>query len=165
MTNKNYVTITPNCFYGYIDDSTPCGKAKVEQVKAYMEILAMILQDTNLSPATKKAIYADYANKIREYVEKEDTCCSCTDDCDCEEEEPYEEEEYEEPTMEEMTNFAISTNSTIIECDSYADTVDKIILLEELGFDYDVYAYDSEVNEYPCRVTKEKEEIYIELAD
>ena len=164
MTDRNQVTITSNCFYGYIDDSTPCGKAKAKQVKDDMETLATMLQDNNLSPETKKAIYIDYAEAIREYVEREETCCDCTNDCDYEEEEPYEEEE--EPTMEEMTNFSISTNGTVIECDSYTDTIDKIMLLEELKLGYNVYAYDSEDNEYHCRVTKEREEreeIYLEL--
>lgn len=174
MTNKDYVTITPNCFCGYINEDTPCGRAKAKQVKADMETLATMLQDTNLSLATKKAIYTDYAKAIREYVERKETCCGCSNNCDCEceceeeEEEEYEyeeeEEEYEEPTIEDMENFAISIqNNTISECDCYEETINKIMLLEELGLPYDVYAYDNEDNEYPCRVVDNGYDISLEL--
>ena len=53
MTDKNQVIITPYAIIGYIDESTPCGRAKAKQVKADMETLATMLQDTNLSTATK----------------------------------------------------------------------------------------------------------------
>lgn len=169
MTNKNYVTITPNCFYGYINDSTPSGKAKVEQVKAYMEILAMMLQDTNLSPATKKAIYADYANKIREYVEREDTCCSCTDDCDCEcecEEEEYEYEEEEELTIEDMERYSISFGKREeIGCDSYSETVDKVGALLELGYYPNVFGYDNEGKSHSLNIFEGGEGIYLEITE
>ena len=82
MNNKNQVTITSNSFFGYIDTDTACGRAKAKQVKADMETLATMLQDNNLSTETKEAIYIDYAKSIREYVEREETCCDC--DCKCE---------------------------------------------------------------------------------
>lgn len=168
MTNKNQVTFTPNAFYGYIDDSTPCGRAKANQVKADMETLTTMLNDTNLSTATKKAIYTDYTRAIKEYVEREETCDDCTnEECDYYEEEEEEEEEWEdeeeELTIEDMENFIIVTNGTIVECDTYEDTTYKITLLEVLGFGYYVYAYDSENNEYPCRVIKMNEEIDLEI--
>ena len=166
MTDKNQVIITPHTIIGYINESTPCGRAKAKQVKADMENLATMLQDTNLSTATKKAIYTDYTKAIREYVERKETCCDCPNNCDCEEEdEPYEEEEYEEPIIEDMDNFAISTNSTVIECDCYAETINKIMLLEELGLPYDVYAYDNDGNEYPCDVIHSGYDISLEIAD
>ena len=170
MTDKNQVIITPHAIIGYIDQSTPCGRAKAKQVNADMETLATMLQDTHLSTATKKAIYTDYAKAIREYVERKETCCGCTNECDCEceceeEEEEYEEEEeeYEEPTIEDMENFTISVNGNVIECDSYEDTINKVILLEQTGFGYDVYAYDNEDNEYPCRVVDNGYDISLEL--
>lgn len=165
MTDKNYVTITPHAIIGYINEDTPCGRAKAKQVKADMETLATMLQDTNLSTATKKAIYTDYAKSIREYVEREETCCGCHNDCECEceEEEEYEEEE-EEPTIEDMDNFVISTNGTVIECDCYSDTIDKIMLLEALGWEYDVYAHDSEDNEYTCEVIDSGNDLSLEIA-
>lgn len=163
MTDKNQVIITPHAIIGYIDQSAPCGRAKAKQVNADMETLATMLQDTNLSTATKKAIYTDYAKSIREYVEREETCCGCSNNCDCECE--CEEEEYEEPTIEDMENFVISVNGdTIIECDCYEDTIGKMILLEELGVNYDVYGYDNEDNEYPCRIIEGGEGgIYLEI--
>ena len=164
MTNKNQVTITPHAIIGYVNEDTPCGRAKAKQVKADLETLATMLQDTNLSTATKKAIYTDYAKSIREYVEREETCCGCPNNCDCKCE-CKEEEEYEEPTIEDMENFVISVNGdTIIECDCYEDTIGKMILLEELGVNYDVYGYDNEDNEYPCRIVEGGEEgIYLEI--
>lgn len=173
MTNKNNVTVTANAFYGYIDDSTPCGKAKVKQVKADMETLAVMLNDNNLTVQTKKAIYLDYAKAIRDYVEQEETCDNCTNDCtECdyydeeeEDEEDYEEEEPYEAVViiEDMDNFVISADGKHIECDTYEDTVKKIRLLEALGFGYDVYAYDSEDNEYPCQVTIRGDRIELEV--
>ena len=55
----------------------------VKQIKEDMKNLATILQDPNLSVKTKQAIYIDYAKSIREYVEKKETCCDCTNDCNC----------------------------------------------------------------------------------
>ena len=101
MTNKNQVTITSNCFYGCIDDSTPCGKAKIEQVKADLETLATMLQDNNLTLEIKQAIYIDYTKAIREYVEREETCCNGTNDCDCKCEE-------EELSIEDMECYSIT---------------------------------------------------------
>lgn len=167
MTNKNQVTLTPNVFYGYIDDSTPCGRAKAKQVQADMETLATMLNDTNLTEKTKKAIYLDYSKAIKEYVEREETCCDCTNDCDCEEEEEEweeeEEEEEEELTIEDIESFVISTNDTVIECDTYADTINKIMLLEALGFPYDVYACDSGSNQYACRVIDSGNDLSLEI--
>lgn len=161
MTDKNQVIITPHAIIGYVNEDTACGRAKAKQVKADMETLATMLQDTNLSTATKKAIYTDYAKAIREYVERKETCCGCHSNCDCECE--YEEEEYEEPTIEDMDNFVISVNGNVIECDSYQDTINKVILLEQTGFGYDVYAYDNEENEYPCRVVDNGYDISLEI--
>lgn len=174
MTDKNYVTITPHAIIGYVNEDTPCGRAKAKQVKADMETLATMLQDTHLSTATKKAIYTDYAKSIREYVEREETCCGCTNECDCEEEEyeeyeeeeeyeEYEEEEEEELPLEDMNNFVISVNGNVIECDNYEDTINKVILLEQTGFGYDVYAYDNEENEYPCRIVDNGYDVWLEI--
>lgn len=166
MKNTNYVVKTPNAIIGYIDESTPCGRAKAKQVKADMETLATMLQDTNLSRATKRAIRTDYAKSIREYVEREETCCGCTNNCDCEcdcEEEEYEEEE-EKLTIEDMDNFVIVTNSTAIECDSYEDTISKLMLLEALDFFYEVYAYDYEENKYICEVIDSGNDLSLKIA-
>lgn len=85
MTNKNNVNIFPEGFYGYIDDSTPRGKAKAEQVKADMEALATILSTPNLTKEIKLAVYYEYPKAIKKYVEQEETsCCGCHDSCDCE---------------------------------------------------------------------------------
>lgn len=169
MTNKNQVTITPNCFYGYVNEDTPCGRAKAKQVKADMETLATMLQDTNLSTATKKAIYTDYAKAIREYVEREETCCGCTNECDCEcecEEEEYEEEEYEEPTIEDMESYSIYFGENEeIDCDSYSETVEKVGLLFELGYAISVFGYDSQGESYELDIIDTGEEIILEIAD
>ena len=162
MKNTNYVVATPNAILGYIDESTPCGKAKARQVKADLEQLAIMQNDSNLTASTKKAIVTDYMKSIRDYVMKEETCC-CHSECDCEEEEEY-EEEYEVATIEDMDNFVISTNGTVIECDCYEDTISKVVLLEALGLCYDVYAYDNEDNEYACEVIEGGEGIYLEIA-
>lgn len=164
MQNKNYVLATPNAIIGYIDESTPCGRAKAKQVKADLEQLAIMQNDSNLTASTKKAITMDYAKSIREYVMKEETCCCHSEcECDCEEEE-YEEEEYEVPTIEDMDNFVISVNDTIIECDCYEDTINKVMLLEALGWGYDVYAYDNEDNEYACEVIDSGNGLSLEIA-
>lgn len=155
MKNTNYVVATPTAICGYIDDSTPCGKAKVEKVKADLEQLAIMQNDSHLTESTKRAIYIDYGNAIREYVEREETCCGCHNNYECEEE--------EELTIEDMDNFTISTNGMPIECDCYEDTVNKIMLLEALGFEYEVYAYDSEEEEYPCRVIDNGNGLSLEL--
>ena len=157
MTNKNQVTVTPNCFYGYINEDTACGRAKAKQVKADMETLATILQDTNLSTATKKAIYTDYAQSIREYVEREETCCGCHNDCDCEEEEEeeYEEEYEEELTIEDMNCYSIHFGeSEAIDCDSYAETVEKVGLLLQLGLEPEVYGYDEQGSMYALTIVR-----------
>lgn len=175
MTNKNQVTVTPNCFYGYINEDTACGRAKAKQVKADMETLATILQDTNLSTTTKKAIYTDYAKSIREYVEREETCCGCHNDCECEcdcdceeeyEEEEYEEEECEEVTIEDIVTYAIYVGgSEEIYCDSYADTIEKIELLQQLGLEFSVYG-DSDTGEsYALDIIDTGKGIDLELAD
>ena len=160
MKNTNYVLATPNSIVGYIDESTPCGKAKAKQVKADLEQLAIMQNDSHLTESTKRAITVDYGNAIRKYVEKEETCCCCChNNYECEEEE-YEEEEL---TIEDMDNFVISANGNVIECDSYKETIDKIALLEELGLPYDVYAYDNEENEYPCQVVDNGYDISLEI--
>lgn len=173
MTDKNQVTITPNCFYGYINEDTACGRAKAKQVKADMETLATMLQDTHLSTATKKAIYTDYAKSIREYVEREETCCGCTNECDCEEE--YEEEEYEEeeeeeeeeePTIEDIIEYAIyfGKNEEIY-CDNYEETIEKIGLLQQLGIEFEVYGDSVEGESYLLEIINTSEGIILEIAD
>ena len=169
MTNKNQVTITPNCFYGYINEDTACGRAKAKQVKADMETLATMLQDTHLSTATKKAIYTDYARAIREYVEREETCCDCHNDCDCEceEEEEYEEEEEEEEiTMEDIITYAIYVgNNEEIYCDNYEETIEKIGLLQQLGIEFEVYGDSVEGESYLLDIINTSEGIILEIAD
>lgn len=162
MKNTNYVTATPNAICGYIDESTPCGRAKAKQVKADLEQLAIMQNDSNLTESTKRAITIDYGKTIREYVEKEENCCCCNNayDCDYEEEEPYEEEL---PDIEDMNDFVISVNNTVIECDCYADTINKVMLLNTLGLWYEVYAYDSEDTEYPCRIVDNGNELVLEI--
>ena len=166
MTDKNQVTITPNCFYGYINEDTACGRAKAKQVKADMETLATMLQDTHLSTATKKAIYTDYAKSIREYVEREETCCGCTNDCDCEceEEEEYEEEE---PTLEDIIEYAIyfGKNNDEIYCDNYEETIEKIGLLQQLGIEFEVYGDSVEGESYLLEIINTSEGIILEIAD
>ena len=170
MTDKNQVIITPNSFFGYIDDSTACGRAKAKQVKADMETLATMLQDTNLSPATKKAIYTDYAKAIREYVERKETCCDCNCDCEREEEdeyeEEYEEEEYaEEPTIDDMERYSIYFGeSEEIDCDSYAETIEKVGLLLQLGIEPEVYGYDNDSGAYRLDILATSEGIMLEMA-
>ena len=169
MTNKNQVTVTPNCFYGYINEDTACGKAKAKQVRADMETLATMLQDNNLSTATKKAIYTDYTQSIREYVEREETCCGCHNDCDCDCEEEYEEEEYEEEeevTIEDIVTYAIYVGgSEEIYCDNYAETIEKIGLLLQLGLEFTVYGDSAEGESYALEIIKTGEGIYLEIAD
>lgn len=144
-TNTNYLIANSQAMFGYIDESTPCGKAKAKQVKADLEQLAIMLEDSHLTDQTKRAIKLDYINSMREYIEREEECSNCTnEECD------YYEEEL--PDIEDMDNFVISVNDTIIECDCYEDTITKIMLLEALGLGYEVYGYDSEDNEYPCRL-------------
>lgn len=135
MTNKNQVTITPNCFYGCIDDSTPCGKAKAEQVKADLEVFAILLQSPHFSTRTKETIYNYYVNKICEYVEREEPPCC---DCDCE------EEEEEELTIEDLQGYRIIVNGKGFYCNSYNETIDLMKKLYDLGFD------DLEVLGYPA---------------
>ena len=145
-TNTNYLIANSQAMFGYIDESTPCGKAKAKQVKADLEQLAIMLEDSHLTDQTKRAIKLDYINSMRKYIEREEECSDCTnEECDY-----YEEEEL--PDIEDMDNFVISVNGMTIECDCYEDTINKVMLLEALGFGYDVYGYDSEEEEYPCRV-------------
>ena len=164
MKNTNYVTVTPNSIRGYIDDSTPCGKAKVKKVKADLEQLAIMKKDNYLTESTKRAITVDYMQSIRDYVEKEVPCCGCHSECECDCEEEEYEEEYEVATIEDMDNFVISTNGTVIECDCYEDTINKVMLLEALGLCYDVYAYDNEDNEYACEVIDSGNDLSLEIA-
>lgn len=171
MTNKNQVIITPNCFYGYIDDNTPCGKAKANQVKADLETLAIMLQDDNLSPETKKAIYIDYAEAIREYVEREETCCDCTNDCDCkcdcEEEEPYEEEEEEELIIDDMERYAIYFGKDkVIDCDDYIETIKRVeVLLQLNNPELRVYGYDGQGEMYRLNIIDRNGEISLEMPE
>lgn len=159
MTDKNYVTITPHAIIGYVNEDTPCGRAKAKQVKADLETLATMLQDTNLSLATKKAIYTDYAKSIREYVEREETCCGCTNECDCE------EEEYEEPTIEDMESYSIYFGENEeIDCDSYSETVEKVGLLFELGYAISVFGYDSQGKSYELDIIEGSAGLYLRLA-
>ena len=146
MTNKNQVTITSNCFYGYIDDSTPCGKAKAKQVKADLEQLAIMQNDSNLTANTKQAIIVDYAKAIREYVEREEDCSDCTNDCKrYEEEEPYEEEEI---TLEDLEDYCIQVNGKEFYRDSYSETIDVMKKLYDLGFDdFEVLGYTTDERE------------------
>lgn len=169
MKNTNYVVATPNSIIGYIDESTPCGKAKVKQVKADLEQLAIMQKDSNLTASTKRAITMDYAKSIREYVEREETCCDytngCECECDCEEEEEYEEEEL---TIEDMERYSIYfgvKDQEEIDCDSYAETVEKIELLLQLDIEPIVYGYDSQGDSYALDIIVGCEGIYLELAD
>lgn len=146
MKNTNYVVATSNAIFGYIDESTPCGRAKAKQVKADLEQLAIMQNDSNLTASTKQAIIVDYAKAIREYVEREEDCSDCTNDCECyeeEEEEPYEEEE-EELTIEDLQGYRITVNGKGFYCDSYNETIDLMKKLYDLGFD------DLEVLGYPA---------------
>ena len=167
MKNTNYVVATPNSIIGYIDESTPCGKAKVKQVKADLEQLAIMQKDSNLTASTKRAITVDYGNAIRKYVEKEETCC-CHSECECdceEEEEEYEEEEYEVPTIEDMECYSIYFGeSEEIDCDSYAETVEKIEALLTLGFEPAVYGYDSQGEEYALDIIEGSAGLYLRIA-
>ena len=160
MKNTNYVLATPNAIIGYIDESTPCGRAKAKQVKADLEQLAIMQNDSNLTASTKRAITMDYAKSIREYVEREETCCGCHNDCECNCEE-YEEE----LTIEDMETYSIYFGeSEEIDCDSYAETVEKIGLLWELGYDIVVYGYDSQGDHYELDIIEGGEGIYLDLA-
>ena len=167
MKNTNYVLATPNSIVGYIDESTPCGKAKAKQVKADLEQLAIMQNDSNLTASTKKAIVADYMKSIRDYVMKEETCCCHSEcECDCEEEE-YEEEEYEVPTIEDMENYSIYFGeSEEIDCDSYAETIEKIEALLTLGFGFEpaVYGYDSQGKEYALDIIEGSAGLYLRIA-
>lgn len=166
MTDKNQVIITPHAIIGYVNEDTACGRAKAKQVKADMETLATMLQDTNLSTTTKKAIYTDYAKSIREYVERKETCCGCHNNCDCECECEEEEEYEEEPTIEDMECYSIYFGeSEEIDCDSYAETVEKIGLLLQLGIEPEAWGYDSHGNSYALDIIEGGEGIYLELAD
>ena len=166
MKNTNYVTVTPNSIRGYIDDSTPCGKAKVKKVKADLEQLAIMKKDSYLTESTKRAITVDYGNAIRKYVEKEETCCCCChNNYKCEEEE--EEYEEEELTIEGMENYSIYfgvNDQEEIDCDSYAETVEKIELLLQLGIEPEVWGYDSEGDSHALDIIVGGEGVYLELA-
>jgi hypothetical protein len=167
MKNTNYVVATPNSIIGYIDESTPCGRAKAKQVKADLEQLAIMQKDSNLTASTKKAIVTDYMKSIRDYVMKEETCC-CHSECECdceEEEEEYEEEE--ELTIEDMERYSIyfGEESNEIDCDSYAETVEKIELLLQLGFEPEAWGYDSQGDSYALDIIVGGEGIYLEMAE
>lgn len=167
MKNTNYVVATPTAIFGYIDESTPCGRAKAKQVKADLEQLAIMQNDSNLTASTKRAITMDYAKSIREYVEREETCCGCHSDCecDCEEEEEYEEEEYEVPTIEDMECYSIYFGeSEEIDCDSYAETIEKIEALLTLGVEPAVYGYDSQGEEYALDIIEGSAGLYLRIA-
>lgn len=167
MTDKNQVTITPNAIIGYVDESTPCGRAKAKQVKADLETLATMLQDTNLSMATKKAILMDYGKAIREYVEREETCCGCN--CDCEEEdEPYEEEEeeldIEELDVENMKGYSVYYANREIKCDDYFETIEIVETLMRFNLTPEVYGYDNRDTDYALDIIKEDRGIHLEIA-
>ena len=146
MKNTNYVVATSNAIFGYIDESTPCGRAKAKQVKADLEQLAIMQNDSNLTTSIKQAIIVDYAKAIREYVEREEDCSDCTNDCECyEEEEPYEEEEI---TLEDLKEYCIQVNGKEFYCDSYSETIDVMKKLYDLGFDdFEVLGYTTDEGE------------------
>jgi hypothetical protein len=167
MQNTNYVVATPNSTIGYIDESTPCGKAKARQVKADLEQLAIMQNDSNLTANTKKAIVTDYMKSIRDYVMKEETCCCHSEcECDCEEEE-WEEEEYEEEelTIEDMECYSIYfVESEEIHCDSYAETIEKIEALLTLGIEPIAYGYDSQGDKYALDIIEGSAGLYLRIA-
>lgn len=166
MTDKNQVTITPNAIIGYVDESTPCGRAKAKQVKADLETLATMLQDTNLSIATKKAIAMDYGKAIREYVEREETCCGCNCDCDCEEEEdePYEEEEEEEITIDDMERYRICYSNKRIDTESYIEATELVETLMRFNLAPEVYGYDDEGTAYALDIIEKDGGVHLEIA-
>ena len=188
---KNYVTLKSKGIGGYIDDSTPCGKALVERLKADLNALAKLQQDPNLTIATKRAIETDYYTAIKRYVEQEEECphCPCSStpcdhryykgltnelphkeepceeedwcDCDWEEEEEYEEE----PTVEDMKSYDIYFGENEeINCDSYAETVEKVGLLLQLNIDPQVYGYDGQGGMYRLDILDEYDGISLEIA-
>ena len=111
MKNKNQVTVTANAIYGYIDDTTAYGKTIATQVQEDLKQLATMLNDIKLKYKIKREIYLDYANAIKEYVEKKKTwidCCNC--DCECEEDDyEYEDDEEDDcpPNVEDMDYYEI----------------------------------------------------------
>ena len=163
MTDKNQVTITPNAIIGYVDDSTPCGRAKAKQVKADLETLATMLQDTNLSMATKKAITMDYGKAIREYVEREETCCGCNCNCDYEEEdEPYEEEE-EEITIDDMERYSIYYSNERIDTESYIEATEIVETLMRFNLTPEVWGYDNNGKDYALTIIDRRGSVSFEL--
>jgi hypothetical protein len=164
MQNTNYVVATPNSIIGYIDESTPCGKAKARQVKADLEQLAIMQNDSNLTANTKRAITMDYAKSIREYVMKEETCC-CHNECECDYEEEEEEYEEEELTIEDMECYSIYfVESEEIHCDSYAETIEKIEALLTLGIEPIAYGYDSQGDKYALDIIEGSAGLYLRIA-
>lgn len=161
MTDKNQVTITPNAIIGYVDESTPCGRAKAKQVKADLETLATMLQDTNLSTATKKAIAMDYGKAIREYVERKETCCGCECDYEEEEDEPYEEEELD---VENMKGYSVYYATEKIDCEDYFETIEVVETLMRFNLTPDVYGYDDKGTDYALDIIEEDGGVHLELA-
>jgi hypothetical protein len=165
MKNTNYVVATPNAIIGYIDESTPSGKAKARQVKVDLEHLAIMQNDSNLTASTKKAIVTDYMKSIRDYVMKEETCCGCPNECECDYEEEEEEYEEEELTIEDMECYSIYfVESEEIHCDSYAETIEKIEALLTLGIEPIAYGYDSQGDKYALDIIEGSAGLYLRIA-
>jgi hypothetical protein len=162
MKNTNYVVTTSNAIFGYIDESTPCGRAKAKQVKADLEQLAIMQNDSNLTASTKQAIIVDYAKAIREYVEREEDCSDCTNDCECYEE----EEEEEEITINDIERYSIYFGKNKeIDCYDYAETIEKVELLLQLNPELKVYGYDGQGGMYRLKIIRLGKEIFLEMPE
>ena len=160
-TNTNYLIANSQAICGYIDESTPCGRAKAKQVKADLEQLAIMLEDSNLTDQTKRAVKLDYIKAMSEYIEREEECSDCTnEECDY-----YEEEEIVD--VKDMAVYYIRVNDTTYEYEltDYQDVINTIRALEQLEIDYDIYAYDSENNEYECETIRERGNYSLEIVE
>lgn len=174
MKNKNQVTVTANAFYGYIDDTTAYGKTIATQVQEDLKQLATMLNDIKLGIKAKREIYLDYANAIKAYVEKKETCIDC--DCDCTECDNYDEEEEDEdevieevdlysPRVEKMDYYELELDENHkYKFTSYDNVIRILKFLNLNNCDCAVWGvYDN--GQYPLEIFENDGEISLEKVD
>lgn len=175
MENKNQVKVTANALYGYIDDTTAYGKAMAEQVQEDLKQLNIMLNDSKLGTKAKKEIYLDYANAIKEYVEKKKTCIDCCN-CDCEcEEDDYEYEDYDEdeddeeedcpPNVEDMDYYEIEIDENHKYTFKNYDNVIRILKFLNLN-NCDCEIWGNHIDKwYELEMLEDNDDIILEIVD
>lgn len=183
MENKNQVTVTANAFYGYIDDTTAYGKTIATQVQKDLKQLATMLNDSKLNDKIKREIYLDYANAIKEYIEKKKTwidCCNC--DCECEEDD-YEYEDYDEnedydedededdeeeedcpPNVEDMDYYQIEIDEKEYKFTSYNNVTRVLKLLNLNNCDCEIWGNHID-KWYKLEMLEDNDDIILEIVD